>query len=144
MKRKVDVVLLGHRFAVRTEKDEAFVHSLATQVATRVNEVRRTMRNATAHEQALLVALQLVEELNEERERAVATRAEVRHHTEAMIAKLSAALLEDTHGLHPQHALHAHKSDAGVSAGVSDGLTDDIALADDSDHAVAVTMQRRT
>lgn len=94
MKRKVDVVLLGHRFTVRTEKDEAFVHSLAAQVARRVEDVRRAMRSATPHEQALLVALQLIEELTEERERAAATRADVRRHTDAMIAKLSAALVD--------------------------------------------------
>lgn len=94
MKRKVDVVLLGHRFTVRTEKDEAFVHSLAAQVARRVEDVRRAMRNATPHEQALLVALQLIEELTEERERAAATRADVRRHTDARIAKLSAALVD--------------------------------------------------
>lgn len=93
--RKVDVALLGHRFTVKTEKDEAYVHTLAAQVARRVEEVRRQMRNVSREEAALLVALQLAEEIAEERERAAGARAEIRRHTEAMIAKLSAALLPD-------------------------------------------------
>jgi cell division protein ZapA (FtsZ GTPase activity inhibitor) len=93
MKRKVDVILLGHRFTVRTEKDEAYVHALAAQVTRRIDEVRRAMKNATPHEQALLVALNLVDELCEERERAAGARAEVRRHTDSIIAKLSTALL---------------------------------------------------
>lgn len=95
MKRKVDVALLGHRFTVKTERDETYVHALAAQVARRVDEVRRTMRNVSREEAALLVALNLADELAEERERASSARAEVRRHTDAMIAKLSAALIED-------------------------------------------------
>lgn len=95
MKRRVDVVLLGHRFTVRTEKDEAYVHSLAAQVARRVEDVRRSMRNASPQEQALLVALTLLEELTEEREHAAVMRADVRRNTESMISKLTAALRED-------------------------------------------------
>jgi cell division protein ZapA len=94
MKRKVDVTLLGHRFTVRSEKDEAYVHALAGFVAKRIEEVRRQMRNATPHEAALLTALHLADELFEAADRNAASRAEVRRHTEAMIAKLSAALEE--------------------------------------------------
>lgn len=121
MKRKVDVALLGHRFTVRTEKDEAYVHSLAAQVARRIEDVRRVMRNASPHEQALLVALHLIDELSDERERAAGARAEVRRHTDAMIAKLSAALAEDGQGGHDERAID-----------------------DDSDgHELAVSVQRQ-
>jgi cell division protein ZapA (FtsZ GTPase activity inhibitor) len=92
MKRKVDVTVLGHRFTVRTEKDEAYVHGLAAQITRRIEDVRRQMRNASREEQALLVALHLADELLEQTERSAAARAEVRRHTEAMILKLSQAL----------------------------------------------------
>ena len=94
MKRKVDVSLLGHRFTVRTEKDEAYVHGLAAQVARRLEDAQRKMRHASLTEQVLLVALTLADELSEQCERAATTRAEVRQHTEAVIGKLSAALGE--------------------------------------------------
>jgi cell division protein ZapA (FtsZ GTPase activity inhibitor) len=95
VRKKVDVALQGHRFTVKTEKDEAYVHSLAAQVARKIDEVRRQMRNISREEAALLVALNMADELAEERERASSARAEVRRHTDAMIAKLNAALLEE-------------------------------------------------
>lgn len=94
MKRKVDVTLLGHRFTVRTEKDEAYVHGLAAHVTRKVEDVRRQMRSASREEQVLLVALHLVDELCEAQERAAERRAEVRRHTQAMVQKLTLALAE--------------------------------------------------
>jgi cell division protein ZapA (FtsZ GTPase activity inhibitor) len=95
MKRKVDVTLLGHRFTVRSEKEEAYVHALAGFVSKRVEEVRRQMRNCTPHEAALLTALHLADELFEQAERNSSTRAEVRRRTESLIEKLTTALAED-------------------------------------------------
>ena len=92
MKRKVDVTLLGHRFTVRTERDEAWVHSLAAQLTRRLEDARRQMRNASREVLILFVALNLIDELTEEVERSSSTRAELRRHTEQMIGKLSAAL----------------------------------------------------
>jgi cell division protein ZapA (FtsZ GTPase activity inhibitor) len=92
MKRKVDVTLLGRRFTVKTEKDEAYVHALAAQVSRRLDDVRRQVRGASIEEQALLVAMGLADELAEERERAHTARAEIRARTEAMVKKLSVAL----------------------------------------------------
>lgn len=99
VRKKVDVALQGHRFTVKTEKDEAYVHSLAAQIARKIDDVRRQMRNISREEAALLVALNLADELAEERERAGAARSEVRRHTDAMIAKLNAALLQDGESL---------------------------------------------
>ncbi len=94
MKRKVDVTLLGHRFTVRTERDEAWVQRLAAHLARRLEDARRQMRTASREEQVLFVALGLADELFEEVERSAGARAEVRRHTEAMIGKLSAVLGE--------------------------------------------------
>ncbi len=92
MKRKVDVTLLGHRFTVKTDRDEAFVRGLAAHVGRRVDEVRRTMKSSAPEAVALLAGLLIAEELFDERERAVGHRADVRRATEAMIEKLTAAL----------------------------------------------------
>ena len=92
MKRKVDVTLLGHRFTVKTDRDEAFVRGLAAHVGRRIDEVRRTMRSSPPEAVALLAGLLIAEELFEERERGAGSRADVRRATEAMIEKLTAAL----------------------------------------------------
>lgn len=92
MKRKVDVTLLGHRFTVKTDRDETFVRGLAAHVGRRVDEVRRSMKTSPPEAVALLAGLLIAEELFEERERAAGSRADVRRATEAMIEKLSAAL----------------------------------------------------
>lgn len=92
MKRKVDVTLLGHRFTVKTDRDEAFVRGLAAHVGRRVENVRRAMRSSPPEAIALFAGLLIAEELFEERERAAGSRADVRRSTEAMIEKLSAAL----------------------------------------------------
>jgi cell division protein ZapA (FtsZ GTPase activity inhibitor) len=92
VKRKVDVTLLGHRFTVRTERDEAWVQRLAANLSRRLEDARRTMRSASREEQILFVALGLADELFEEMERGASARADIRRHTEAMIGKLSAAL----------------------------------------------------
>lgn len=121
MKRKVtvDVTLLGHRMTVRTERDEAWVQRLAAYIARRLEDARRTMRNASREQQVLFVALGLADELFEEVERSADARDEVRRHTQAMIGKLSAALADG--------ALDA-------TAGIVD-------LEDESDEAVAVSRQ---
>lgn len=97
MKRKVDVTLLGHRFTVKTDRDEAFVRGLAAHVGRRIDEVRRTMRSSPPEAVALLAGLLIAEELFEERERSAGSRADVRRATEAMIEKLTAALGDGAH-----------------------------------------------
>ena len=96
MKRKVtvDVTLLGHRMTVRTERDEAWVQRLAAYIARRLEDARRTMRNASREQQVLFVALGLADELFEEVERGALARDEVRRHTQAMIGKLAAAMAD--------------------------------------------------
>ena len=69
MKRRVDVTVMGMPLSVRTERDDAWVHGLAAQVGRRLEELRRSAKNATSQQLAVLVALNLAEELAEEREK---------------------------------------------------------------------------
>lgn len=92
MKRKVEVTLLGQRFTVRSEKDEAYVHGLAGYVARKYDELKRSARTTSRDQLALLVALNLADELFQQVERAAASRDEVRRHSEALVQKLAAAL----------------------------------------------------
>lgn len=135
MKRKVDVTLLGHRFTVKTEKDEAYVHGLAAHITRKLDEVRRQMRNASREEQALLVALNLADELFEAAERSATARAEVRKHTEAMIAKLARALAEGAHGDDTEEPLTS-KAIAGASSPSAQALAGGTLAEDDGDEIV--------
>jgi cell division protein ZapA (FtsZ GTPase activity inhibitor) len=92
VKRKVEVTLLGQRFTVRSEKDEAYVHGLAGYVARKYDELKRSARTTSRDQLALLVALNLADELFQQIDRAASTRDEVRRHSEALVQKLAAAL----------------------------------------------------
>lgn len=78
MKRKVDVNLLGQQFSVRTERDDAWVHGLASFVGRRFEELRRQARNANAQQLAMLLALNLADELFQQRERSDALASELK------------------------------------------------------------------
>lgn len=92
MKRKVEVTLLGQRFTVRSEKDEAYVHGLASYVGRKLDELKRSARSMSRDQLAMMVALNLADELFQQVERAATTRDEVRRHSEALMQKLAAAL----------------------------------------------------
>jgi cell division protein ZapA (FtsZ GTPase activity inhibitor) len=92
MKRKVDVTLLGERFSVRSDKDEGHLHALAAQVSRRFEELRRHAKSATTQQLAILLALNLADELSQAEERAAHTREAARAATEGLLHKLTAAL----------------------------------------------------
>lgn len=62
-KKKIEVSLLGQRFAVRTDRDESHVKMLADFVSRQLEQVRRTTRTISTHHLALLVALNLADRL---------------------------------------------------------------------------------
>lgn len=69
MKRRVDVNVMGLPLSVRTERDDAWVHGLASQVSRRLDELKRGAKNASAQQLAVLLALNMAEELQLEREK---------------------------------------------------------------------------
>jgi cell division protein ZapA (FtsZ GTPase activity inhibitor) len=75
MKRRVEVSLLGQTFAVRTERDDASVQALGNLVSRRYEELRRSAKSATPQQVALLLALNLAEELQVLEEQNAALRA---------------------------------------------------------------------
>ncbi len=88
VKRRVDVTVMGLPLSVRTERDDAWVHGLAAQVGRRLEELRRGAKNATTQQLAVLVALNLAEELAEEREKT----AELTEVAQATLVRVRAAL----------------------------------------------------
>ncbi len=74
IKRRVDVEIMELPLSVRTERDDAWVHGLAGQVNRLLDELRRAAPSASPQQLAVLVALNLAEELQLERERSAAIR----------------------------------------------------------------------
>lgn len=91
-KRRVDVQIMGLPLSVRTERDDAWVHGLANQVNRRIDELRRAAPKATAQQLAVLVALNLAEELQLERERGSALRDDAIAAAAAALQRVGEAL----------------------------------------------------
>lgn len=94
MKRKVEVSLVGRNFTIKSDKEEAYLHQVASFVNRKFDEIRHQTRTATSHDLALLVALNLADELFQSEDRARSTRAELRKRSERLLRTLDAALAE--------------------------------------------------
>jgi len=94
VKEKVEVTLLGQSFTVRTDKDEAYVHSLASFVTRRYEELQRQTRAVSSHELALLVALNLADELFQCDERAEHSRKEIRERSIHILENIDGSLAQ--------------------------------------------------
>jgi cell division protein ZapA (FtsZ GTPase activity inhibitor) len=91
-KRRVDVQIMGLALSVRSDRDDAWVHGLAGQVNRRIEELRRAAPKASPQQLAVLVALNLAEELQVERERAGAVREDAIAVASSALQRVSEAL----------------------------------------------------
>lgn len=89
-RRSVSVTIAGQRLTLVTDGDEAVVHALAAEVETRVLDIRRRTRAVDTQAVALLVALQMAEELHIERQRGAALKQRLREKGRALLAWLDA------------------------------------------------------
>jgi cell division protein ZapA (FtsZ GTPase activity inhibitor) len=94
VKRKVEVTLLGQTFTLRSEKDEAHLHQVASFVNRRLEELRHQARKKNTQELALLLALNIADELFESEDRASRSRGELRAKGERLLQYLDGALAE--------------------------------------------------
>lgn len=94
LKRKVEVSLLGRTFTVKSEKDEAYLHQVAAFVNRKFDELRHQTRTASSNDLALLVALNLADELFQSEDRARSTRSELRKRSERLLRSLDSALAD--------------------------------------------------
>jgi cell division protein ZapA len=81
MKRSVAVKIAGQQLTIKSDAEEAYVHSLAGLVDERIKDVQRGARTAAPQAVAVLAALQIADELVRERERRAALRRRVREKT---------------------------------------------------------------
>lgn len=88
MKRSVAVTIAGQRFSLKSDADESYVQLLAETVDGRVRELQKRSRQAGLQEAAVLVALQLADDLMRERRRRADLRRKVREQAERLLGEL--------------------------------------------------------
>ncbi len=64
-KKKVEVVLLGQRLALRSNRGEVYLQKLANFVAEQIEEVRKSSRSISTHQSVLLIALKFADLLKQ-------------------------------------------------------------------------------
>jgi|GEM_PF-1799172 len=64
-KRKVEVVLLGQRLALKSNRSESYLQKLANFVAEQIEDVRKSSRSISTHQSVLLIALKLADLLKQ-------------------------------------------------------------------------------
>src|SRR5688572_22507774 len=62
-KKKVEVLLMGQRFTVRSDRDEKYIDQLSRAENEQFDDIRRNTRTISTHHVALLAALNLADEL---------------------------------------------------------------------------------
>lgn len=64
-KKKVEVVLLGQRLALKSDRSESYLQKLANFVADQIEDVRKSSRSISSHQSVLLIALRLADLLKQ-------------------------------------------------------------------------------
>ena len=84
VKRTIKIHIAGQPYLVRSDADEAYVHSLAELVNSRVSALKGSRQIATQSDM-VLAALQLADELQHERQQQERLRGQVRQRTLRML-----------------------------------------------------------
>lgn len=92
-KKKVEVSLMGQRFTVRTEKDEAYINQLVDELNTQIEDMRLGSRSASTQHLALLIALNLSDELAQRKAELHELKTQIRKRAELALAEVDSALL---------------------------------------------------
>jgi cell division protein ZapA (FtsZ GTPase activity inhibitor) len=90
--RSITVEIAGQSHTIRSDAEGGYVRALASVVDTRIRDVQKAagkaMRSASREAAAVLVALQLADELEREKRRRTALRRRIRSETERLRALL--------------------------------------------------------
>ena len=87
-KRSVVVHIAGQRYVVRSGADEAYVQRLAGFVDDRLREVQRSSKPVPSQSLAVLAALNVADELFQEREKRASLKQRVRDKSRAVLSYL--------------------------------------------------------
>ena len=88
------VHIAGQRFAIRSDAEDDYVHALAEYVDEQLGAVKKGSRRIVApHRQAILAALNIADELFQERKKRDTLRQQVRKRSKAIMASLDQEVL---------------------------------------------------
>ena len=90
MKRQVTVSIAGLKFALRSDGDDGVVQQLAGDVDRRIRTIQKSSRGVDSQQVAILAALQLAEELHQEKDRQIALKKKIRDKGRTLLKLLNA------------------------------------------------------
>ena len=89
MKRSVTVQIAGARYALKTEEDDRWVKSVAAFVDGKMRDVQKHSRTVDTQAVAVLTALQIAEELFNERRQSSELRKKIREKSQSLLDALT-------------------------------------------------------
>ena len=89
MKRSVTVQIAGVRYALKTEEDDRWVKQVAAFVDAKIREVQKHTRTVDTQAVAVLTALQIAEELFNERRESSELRKKIRDKSQSLLDALA-------------------------------------------------------
>lgn len=87
-KRLVEVELLGRRFKVRSDDDDAYIAELVDFVNRKLSEVRRASNLVEGEQVALLALLDVADQLQREKARLEGLRKKVRERSRKLLGTI--------------------------------------------------------
>ena len=89
MKRSVTVQIAGVKYALKTEEDDRWVKQVAAFVDGKIREVQKHTRTVDTQAVAVLSALQIAEELFNERRQTGELRKKIREKSQSLLDVLA-------------------------------------------------------
>ncbi|MBL4819293.1 MAG: cell division protein ZapA [Deltaproteobacteria bacterium] len=91
-KRKVEVSVMGQHFQIRSEKPEEYLKGLAAFVTERLETIQQNSRIASTHDIALLLSLNLADQLFEKDDSIDQLKKQLESRTEAALREVESVL----------------------------------------------------
>ena len=89
MKRSVTVQIAGVRYALKTEEDDRWVKAVAAFVDGKIRDAQKHSRTPDTQSVAVLTALQIAEELFNERRQSDELRKKIREKSQSLLEVLA-------------------------------------------------------
>lgn len=93
-KKKVEVVLLGQRLALRSNRSESYLQKLANFVADQIEDVRKSSRSISTHQSVLLIALKLADLLKQREDELFELKDIIRKKASLALSDVETALFD--------------------------------------------------
>ncbi len=91
-KKKVEVVLLGQRLALKSNRSEQYLQKLANFVAEQIEDIRKSSRTISTHQSVLLIALKLADMLKQKEDELFELRDSIRKKATLALSDVETAL----------------------------------------------------